>query len=231
MSEPVEQESGGVDERAIQMTRALRSAMDRMDQGGVYDLLSQGASPNDPGEREDPPLIYAVKKARESSIWSGDAWAVGLNVEIALLLLEAGADLELRDRSEESTALRWSAGIICDQGHWLTMKLLERGANPNAVDRFKNAPIHGLARDGFVRLNRPAPWSAQLDRAIKALIEGGADLSLRGSDGDAAETFAKADDELRSGWIRAQAERQALSAAAKLPPAEPLRRVAKSFGL
>jgi tetratricopeptide (TPR) repeat protein len=83
-------------------------------------------------------------------------------------LLEARADIEVRDRSWGWSALHVAAGSGACQA---AEKLLEHGAKPDVQANDKETPLHLAAADGQTQL-------------IKILVESRADVNARSGDGE-----------------------------------------------
>jgi ankyrin repeat protein len=120
--------------------------------------------------KQDPSLIHA---------WSSDGWtALHLNfnnLEMARLLIDRGADLNLNSKNKlNATPLQGAAA-----NNWIELaKLyLSRGANVNCRSQDGGSPLHEAAGNGFVEF-------AQL------LIDNGADVNQRDDNGKTPLTIA-----------------------------------------
>ncbi len=104
-------------------------------------------------------------------------------VEIARLLLDAGADIE------QGSPNRTPLSLACENGHpELVSLLLQRGANANAADEDGWTCLHLACRNGaFGR------------EIIPLLVEGGADVSAKSRSGRHVLHFA-----LQSGYAMAE---------------------------
>jgi ankyrin repeat protein len=96
--------------------------------------------------------------------------------EIAELLIEHGAQVDLKDDKYGSTALQWA----CGYGHRETAELLiEKGADVNAAeDRFGRTPLHWAAARGHAEV-------------VTLLVKHGADLAVTDKDGKTAKELAE----------------------------------------
>ena len=140
--------------------------------------------------------------------------------EIAALLLERGADLEMRDLDHESTPLQW----MCGKSRDMTRFLLEQGATPDAfawawlgdavalrefLDAHPDAVHHRVGQDPFVTRqsdaehnyaytfgSRASPLHAAATggsaACVRVLIERGIDPDVRGGTDDATPLHAAA---------------------------------------
>ncbi|KAL1883246.1 hypothetical protein Daus18300_000304 [Diaporthe australafricana] len=71
--------------------------------------------------------------------------------DITQLLLNRGADIELRDRSTHTTPLKWAA----EAGRELLVQwLIKKGANLNAEDNVDSSPLHAAACSGSLRISQ-----------------------------------------------------------------------------
>jgi len=120
--------------------------------------------------KQDPSLIHA---------WSSDGWtALHLNfnnLEMARLLIDRGADLNLNSKNKlNATPLQGAAA-----NNWIELaKLyLSRGANVNCRSEDGGSPLHEAAGNGFVEF-------AQL------LIDNGVDVNQRDDNGKTPLTIA-----------------------------------------
>jgi len=105
----------------------LYRAIDNGNEEEVRKLLDAGISANAPSDFDGNPLHYIAMR-------------IGMNMNIAKLLVERGSNVNLRDRSAyEYTPL-----------HYATKKklveiLVEGGADVNALSLAKNTPLHHAA--------------------------------------------------------------------------------------
>ena len=120
--------------------------------------------------RQQPELIHA---------YSRDGWtALHLNfnnLEMAKLLIDSGADLNLNSRNKlNATPLQGAAAF-----NWIDLaKLyLSRGANLNCRSEEGGSPLHETAGNGFVEF-------------AGLLIDNGADVNLRDDNGKTPLTVA-----------------------------------------
>ena len=98
----------------------------------VRALLDSGLSPDthiDFGENFETPLMKAARSG---------------TLEIARLLLDRGADVNVRDR-EQATALE--AAVSRDQTAMVAL-LLEKGADPNTVNKYMQSALSNAAAAG-----------------------------------------------------------------------------------
>ncbi len=120
--------------------------------------------------KKDPSLIHA---------WSPDGWtALHLNfnnLEMAKLLIDSGADLNLNSRNKlNATPLQGAAA-----NNWVELaKLyLSRGANVNCRSEEGGSPLHEAAGNGFLEF-------------AKLLIENGANVNQKDDNGRTPLTIA-----------------------------------------
>ncbi len=120
--------------------------------------------------KKDPGLIHA---------WSPDGWtALHLNfnnLEMARLLIDSGADLNLNSKNKlNATPLQGAAA-----NNWIDLaKLyLSRGANVNCRSEEGGSPLHEAAGNGFLEF-------------AKLLIENGADVNQKDDNGKTPLTIA-----------------------------------------
>ena len=120
--------------------------------------------------KKDPGLIHA---------WSPDGWtALHLNfnnLEMAKLLIDSGADLNLNSKNKlNATPLQGAAA-----NNWIDLaKLyLSRGANVNCRSEEGGSPLHEAAGNGFLEF-------------AKLLFENGADVNQKDDNGKTPLTIA-----------------------------------------
>ena len=171
-----------------QRLRALNAAIEAGDLDSVLRLLQEGLDPNARDDDRRTPLAVAAV--------AGDA-------DLLALLLEHGAELERSSGRRRMTPLL--AALDADQED-SALLLLERGANPTAVDKngesalnwasFNGAPkiVDDLIAAG-VDLDQASHWggtplmsAARKGRLeiVRALLEAGADVDLRDESGESA---------------------------------------------
>ncbi len=98
------------------------------------------------------------------------------HVETMQALLDAGAEIDLRDTGNGRTALMFASSGPFPSAVRL---LLEKGADVNAVDRIEIfTPLMFAAAEG-------------LSPIVDLLLEYGADPNIQDKDGDTAESFAR----------------------------------------
>lgn len=133
--------------------QSIHEAAASGDKDVVERFLAEGASVNARGEMGLTPLHIAA--------WHGHS-------EVVELLLERGADLEAIDKTG-MTALHWAAAY----GALETVKtLVAKGANVNAKNKYGGNPL------GAVTMGR-----GECKEVALFLLDKGADISLRHSDG------------------------------------------------
>ncbi|CAG8493773.1 21989_t:CDS:2 [Racocetra persica] len=117
-------------------------------------LLQLGATVNAQNEMGLTPFLHKKYFIRH--------YAASKNrIEIGTLLLERGADLNIRDQNNQTPLHRCA---VC--GYTVFVKLLlEKGARPNVADKVKNTPLHLACEEGYG------------DCAL-VLIENGGDITL-----------------------------------------------------
>jgi ankyrin repeat protein len=120
--------------------------------------------------KQNPELIHA---------WSPDGWtALHLNfnhLDVARLLIDAGADLNLNSRNKlNATPLQGAAA-----NNWLELArlYLAHGANVNSRNEGGTSPLHEAAGNGFLEFAR-------------LLIENGANVDQKDDDGKTPLTIA-----------------------------------------
>lgn len=113
--------------------------------------------------KQNPELIHA---------WSPDGWtALHLNfnhLDVARLLIEAGADLNLNSRNKLNATPLQGAAV----NNWLELArlYLAHGANVNSRNEGGTSPLHEAAGNGFLEF-------------VKLLIENGADINQKDDNG------------------------------------------------
>lgn len=98
------------------------------------------------------------------------------NIDICKLLLEKGADVNSKNRADETPLI-----IVCRSSNFRTEYrftlckfLLDAGAEVNAQDRQGNTPLHYIAR---------MYWDIDVVEIWDLLIEKGADMTIKNSEG------------------------------------------------
>jgi ankyrin repeat protein len=100
--------------------------------------------------------------------------AVFNHVKVARMLLEKGADVNVKDKDGDSSPLHFSAIL----GHMKIAKLLlKNGADVNAKDKAGSSPLHIGVMNGWFEL-------------AKLLLEHGADVNAKDKDGNSPLHFA-----------------------------------------
>jgi ankyrin repeat protein len=158
---------------------ALAFAVEKNDEASIKSLLAAGADPNFKLRSANTLLLMAMGYRHSSA---------------ALALLDAGADIHARDRTG-NTALHMAAQVGDIP---LVKKLLASGADPNARTAKASAvPTRGGggggrgATGGSLTPLMVAARSNQIE-AMRALVAGGADPSLRADDDSTLLMFGAA---------------------------------------
>ncbi len=125
-------------------------------------LLKYKADPNDAQTEQQPVIFKALDKP-----------------EILQALLEAGANVEVRDKTEDRAPTPLLKGHPIDLGSKVVGLLLQHGANPNAVDTAGNTPLH-LAAEYL-----------ELEETFALLLEHKANLNVRNKNGQTPLDFLK----------------------------------------
>ena len=134
----------------------------------VLKMLDRGAEANARDEWGFTPLHFAA--------------AFNDDPDVVTALVEAGADLNARDKEWGATPLHWAAWSNDNPG--VIIALLDGGADPNSRDARESTPLHAAADQS----NNPA--------IILTLLDFGADLSLRDA-GKLAWDYIKDNAELK----------------------------------
>jgi len=138
----------------------LRQAAYEGNEEHVKDLLGQGVDVNAADPEGRTALFFAA--------FNGHS-------KIILELIEAGASVALRDAMGRTALMYGSTGPFPEA----VGILLDRGADPNAVDSDEHfTPLMHAAAEGHLEV-------------VKALMNHGADPSLKDIDGDDAASFAQ----------------------------------------
>ena len=163
------------DPRAEEMTSEIR----RANIATVEQLLADGYDVNGRGDTGNTPLWYAVN-------WAED-------IEMAQLLLDAGADIAKRD---------WNGDLLLDGPIWeenleMVQFLVEAGADVNAPDGNGRPPLAtAISRENLetvqflvnsgANVNQPdfggstlMWWTLDSEDIVQFLIEAGADVNAR----------------------------------------------------
>lgn len=112
--------------------------------------------------------LHGIEKFERQGIPPLSLWISLNNIELCKKLISLGADLNLCDEENGTTALHWALIMGCYGAFKL---LLEAGANPNIKNKLDDSPIH-FAVDKA--LNEVIAW----------LIEVGADINMTDKFGD-----------------------------------------------
>jgi ankyrin repeat protein len=161
-------------------------ALERAAVNGYVDvmrlLLGAGANPNalirDNNPNNDTTVLMRTSQSPR--------------VEPVELLLASGARINTVQRNGDN-ALRWAVGTA-NNGAVIRL-LLANGANPNIQDSLGRTPLMKAIGSGATRY--PATGYIDTTRStqyidnVRALIEGGADVSLKDQAGATALTFAR----------------------------------------
>ena len=94
--------------------------------------------------------------------------AVNRKVPIARVLIDRGADLEFREKRNQSTALHISSKLGYDD---IVDHLLFRGAQVNTKDKYLMTPVMYAAKGGFFE-------------CVRLLIDRGASLNIVDDEGE-----------------------------------------------
>ena len=114
-------------------------------------LVEAGAQimPDSKGTLEVSDLVTALKddtseeykKATERLFWAAEHG----DLEVLLLALGKGVNVNAKDLRHSKTALHWAA----EKGHMnITQMLLERGSDVTNLDRYRETPLHYAANSG-----------------------------------------------------------------------------------
>ena len=117
----------------------------------VQKMIDSGADANAKDEWGFTPLHFAA--------------AFNDDPDIISALVDAGAQLNARDREWGATALHWAAWSNDNPG--IIIALVDGGADPNARDARQSTPLHAAADQS----NNPD--------IILTLLDSGADVTLR----------------------------------------------------
>ena len=116
----------------------------------ITHLLKHGQNPNEPSSTKKLPLFYAITNSGTSR-----------NI---IALIEGGAFLHLNVDEEIGTALHLACSLKTGQHTKLIKYLIHKGADVNALNRFKYTPLHHACENGKIEI-------------VKYLIEKGADVN------------------------------------------------------
>ena len=117
----------------------------------VQKMLSLGANPNEQDEWGFTPLHFAA--------------AFNDDPDVISALVDAGAQMDARDKEWGATPLHWAAWSNDNPG--IIIALVDGGADPNARDARQSTPLHAAADQS----NNPD--------IILTLLDSGADVTLR----------------------------------------------------
>ncbi len=132
---------------ALDLEIGLLKAVEEGDLGATIKLINVGANVNT-SKYDETPLHKSASKG---------------HLEIARALIEAGADVKAKEKTDGMTPLHGSA----KNEHLEVVKyLIEKGADVNAKDKWGRTPIHWSAQKGNLEV-------------VKYLIEKGADVNAR----------------------------------------------------
>jgi len=142
------------------LDQALLQAVFRREEHNIAIFLQRGANPNQKLCRAMPLLPYMVARR---------------HLPIVRLLLEAGANVDVRETAKGETSLHRS--VKRNDLNMVTL-LLQHGARTDKRDSLGIAPVFYAAREGHTEI-------------FRLLIEHGADPTRRCPDGNTAEDYAR----------------------------------------
>jgi ankyrin repeat protein len=155
-------------------TTALHTAAEFRSHALVEKLISLGADVNARDDYGQTPLHYVALTLKTEEHNNSPSATAGT---IAKLLLDAGAEIDIRTRVEHGsqTALHYAAHY----GNPTVLRvLLERGADVDAADEYGNTSLHTAATGEY---GGTAPLRVPV---VQLLLRYGADLNARNLDGD-----------------------------------------------
>lgn len=145
---------------------ALHEAAKKRDIQEVKNLISQGSKVNEFDDDGHTPLHSLIIEF----VVFGNYREAEQVIQIMDLLLEAGADINAKEKSgQKRTILHWVAESKDEQ---LTKQILKRKANVNSTNFFNDTPLHLAVSNASVR----ASDEEQL-ATVKTLLEFGADIN------------------------------------------------------
>ena len=152
-----------VNARAVGGTSPLHLASYAGRLAAVKALLRHGADPN---------AVDSLGTPLKKALLQGSS-------DIAIVLLDGGADPNVRSPYDGSTAVMAVSGvmIVYPERENLIRRLIAAGADVNAGDTYGNTALHGVARRGT--FDKPI-------ETAKALIAAGGDVTLRNKEGRTA---------------------------------------------
>jgi len=181
--------SAGADPNAREQTHgetALIWAAGENHGDAIHGLVAGGADPDQQGRVLDLASMEWVQIGMVSTVlpaggWSPLMYAARENAaDAALALIEAGADLDLRD-ADGTTALGFA---IMNEHYDLAAALLEAGADPDVADRTGMTALYGAVDMVFFRSDIGRPRQPRFDSLaaediVRLALESGADPNAR----------------------------------------------------
>ena len=181
------------EEEAQQEEQAKEEVQEEEDQAKqeVADQTQQAVDPDQPTDPDRPtaaggnsqgPLSYAQLVGKQGGMSPLHLAARDGRTEAALLLLEAGVDVNVRTGGDEATPLLVA---VINGNYDLALELLERGADPNLISEDGAGPLFAAINGRWAHRTwypQPNAWQQQeSDHLVlmEALLEAGADPNQR----------------------------------------------------